>query len=103
ALVAFSAQAAACSVCACSATNQYLGILPNSKNNFAGIQYQLREFSARHDAMEGMPPETSRDFYHTAQLWGRYNLPANIQLFAFAPYIYNERYEDAGYSRTTGM
>lgn len=102
-LIAYMNNAAACGVCACSASNQYLGILPNSKSSFVGMQYQLREFKSSHDAMEGMQPETSRDFYHTAQLWGRYNPFGNVQLFAFVPYVYNERYEDAGYSRTTGL
>lgn len=93
----------ACNVCGCSASNQYLGILPNSKSSFAGVQYQYREYSGVHETIEGVEPETSMDYYHTMQLWGRYNPVRNVQLFAFVPYVYNERIENGTYSRNTGL
>lgn len=93
----------ACSVCGCSASNQYLGILPNSKSSFAGVQYQYREFQSTHETIEGASPEISKDYYHTVQLWGRYNLFRNLQLFAFVPYVYNERVENSVYSRNAGL
>lgn len=93
----------ACNVCGSSAGNQYLGILPNSKSSFAGVQYQYREFQSTHETIESAGPETSRDYYHTAQVWGRFNLFRNLQLFAFVPYVYNERVENSIYSRNTGL
>lgn len=53
--------------------------------------------------MEGMPAETSTDYYHTMQLWGRYSPYRNIQLFAFVPYVYNERIENGNFSGNTGL
>lgn len=92
----------ACTVCGCSASNQYLGVLPNSKNSFAGVQYQYREFYSKpHSSAEG--EEISHDNYHTVQLWGRYNLFNKVQLFAFVPYVLNERKESGVYSNNTGF
>lgn len=80
-----------------------MGVLPSSKSNFAGIQYQYREFSSGHHAtVEGMA-ETARDQYHTAQLWGRYNIFNYIQVFAFVPYVNNVRKEGNSYSGTKGL
>lgn len=95
----------ACSVCGCSASNQYLGILPQSKNSFVGLQYQYREFDSKHAPSVNEGAEnTSRDFYHTTQLWGRFNIAKKrIQIFAFVPFVFNERTENSVYSKNSGL
>lgn len=97
-------KATACDVCGCSASNQYLGILPQFHWNFAGLQYQYSSFSSTHPSLfEGQPSEHSRDYYNTVQLWGRYNFGRRLQAFLFLPYHYNIDHTDAGNSSTTGL
>lgn len=94
----------ACSVCGCSASNQYLGILPQSGNSFVGVQYQFRKFQSDHSAnMEEMTVTNPNDYYHTVQVWGRYTLLDRFQLFAFVPYVVNERIEGDSYKQTKGL
>jgi hypothetical protein len=97
-------QTNACTVCGCSASNQYLGILPQSKTSFVGIQYQFRAFNSMHIPEAGETiAKTSVENYHTVQIWGRYNISDRIQLFAFVPYISNERIEGGVKSNLNGL
>jgi hypothetical protein len=90
----------ACDVCGCSASNQYLGILPKANLNFIGFQYQYNSFTSDHPSLfEHQPNEHGKDYYNTFQLWGRYNVGKRLQLFAFLPYRYNVQLLDT--SRTT--
>lgn len=80
----------ACGVCGSSGGNQYLGLLPQNRQNFLSIQYQLREFTSEHPAHgESILTEHSREQYHTVQLWGRYYITNRIQILAFVPYVNN--------------
>lgn len=92
----------ACSVCGCSASNQYLGILPQHTNHFIGLQYQYRAFESTH-ADENEPSQPSKEYYQTVQLWGRYSVSKRLQLFAFVPYIYNKQHEPAANSSINGL
>ena len=97
-------QVKACDVCGCSASNQYLGILPQFQWNFAGIQYQYGSFSSTHPSLfEGKPDEHSRDYYNTFQVWGRYNIGRRFQVFLFVPYHYNIDYADSVRSASSGL
>ncbi|MBS1778844.1 MAG: hypothetical protein JST70_05940 [Bacteroidetes bacterium] len=94
----------ACNVCGCSASNQYLGILPQMANNFVGIQYQYRTFESTHEAEPGESMESvSKETYRTLQLWGRYNISKRIQAYAFVPYITNNRVEDHAKTISSGI
>ena len=94
----------ACTVCGCTATNQYLGILPQSTDNFVGIQYQYRYFNSTHDELDAAGKKiASTEYYNTVQLWGKYNIGSRVQLFAFVPYVFNEVHEESITTRTKGM
>lgn len=102
-LLVTSGAANACTVCGCTASNQYLGILPQSFNNFIGIQYQYRYFNSIHDELdEHGQPLTSTERYNTMQLWGKYNI-GRVQLFAFVPYVFNEVHQESITSHTKGI
>ncbi|MBS1774011.1 MAG: hypothetical protein JST82_14225 [Bacteroidetes bacterium] len=84
----------ACNICGCSASNQYLGILPQSKSNFIGVQYQYRSFFNTHMPEAGeLNGEISKEYYHMAQVWGRYKISNRVQVFAFVPYVSNVHQE----------
>lgn len=100
----FTNYAKACTVCGCSASNQYLGILPQSKNSFVSLQYQFRAFTGIHhsEAGESGINRTTED-YHSLQLWGRHNLSKRVQLFAFIPYVINKHIENGIRSNINGI
>ena len=82
----------ACTACGCSASNQYMGLLPQMNNNFIGFQFISKGFSTNlPDDGGGDPFGLSNDNYSTFQIWGRYSINKRIQIFAFIPYIYNVR------------
>lgn len=100
-LLCAAAHSKACTVCGCTAGNQYLGILPQVGSHFAGLQYQYREFTSRH------PDEAdnafSSEYYHTMQVWGKANIGKRLRLFAFVPYVANYRKESHGTVHTSGL
>lgn len=96
AMLAVCGSVHACDVCGCSASNQYLGLLPRADLNFVGFQYQYSSFRSDHPSLfAGKPNEHSNDRYSTYQLWGRYVVRRRLQLFAFVPYRYNVQRQDS--------
>ena len=96
--------AAACDVCGCSGSNQYMGILPQFYRHFIGLQYQYRTFSSEHIPFRaGDEPEHSTEQYQTIQLMGRYYISKRIQLLAFLPYHINRKDEDGVISHSNGI
>jgi hypothetical protein len=94
----------ACDVCGCSASAQYLGVLPKAGSSFIGLQYLYNSFRSEHPSLfENRPGERTRDYYNTAQLWGRYSLGRRVQLFGFVPYRYNSQQTDTGSYTVSGM
>lgn len=79
----------ACAVCGSSASNQYLGVLPQSHKHFLSLQYQYRGFKSEHPGHGETSSSFSNEHYNTVQLWGRANLGSRVQLFGFVPYISN--------------
>lgn len=94
----------ACDVCGGSGSSQNLGILPQFKKHFIGLQYQYRSFSSVYPALsEQKPAAYSEEHYNTAQLWGRYVVSKRLQLFAFVPYQYNRRLKDGTNTDMNGI
>lgn len=97
-------QARACDVCGCSASSQFLGVLPGAEYNFAGLQYLHSDYSGFHPSLyENRPLEHSHDYYNTLQLWGRYNIAKHYQLFVFVPYQDNLHRQDSANSTNKGI
>ncbi|HRO41588.1 MAG TPA: hypothetical protein PL009_02045 [Flavipsychrobacter sp.] len=94
----------ACTVCGCSASNQYLGILPQFHKHFVGLQYQFRSFQSEHPGHElNQSSSFSNEYYSTVQAWGRFNAGKRIQLFAFVPYISNIKKENGASTAINGL
>jgi len=86
----------ACNACGCSASNQYMGLLPQTNTSFFGFQYLYRGFNAVHPDDGGtVMPGTSHEQYQTFQLWGRVNITKSLQLLAFVPYTTNTQHQIA--------
>ena len=80
----------ACDICGCAAGGNYLGILPNYKQHFAGIRYKYSHYHSVHQA-DGTFGD---DYFNTAELWGRYVPHRKVQLFGILPMQYTRRVED---------
>ncbi len=94
----------ACDLCGCSASNQYLGILPQFYRQFIGLQYQYTSFTARQASlMDPTEYERAYEFNNTYQLWGRYYIGERVQLFGFVPYHMNTGSDAGNAFRTTGI
>ncbi len=98
-----AAFASACTVCGCSASNQYLGILPQFHKHFVGLQYQHRSFQSEHPGHGEQGSTYSNEQYSTVQVWGRYNLSNRVQLFGFMPYSSNIKKESGSNTRISGL
>ena len=76
----------ACDVCGGAGTISGLGFLPNSDYHFIGLTYRARTFSTEHPKLFASEPTVSgTNTFHTAELWGRYQVNGRIQLMAFLP------------------
>lgn len=103
-LAGLTYNAVACDLCGCSASNQYLGILPQFYKQFIGLQYQYTGFTARQASlMDPAEYETAYEFNNTLQLWGRYYIGDRIQLFSFVPYHMNNGSDAGSAFKTNGI
>lgn len=94
----------ACDVCGSAAGNQFLGILPQHRQHFIGLQYQYSSFESNHPSLfDGKPDEHSQDHYQTLQAWGRFSLGKHWQVFGFVPYRFNEQLSNGVRTRTSGL
>ena len=103
-IAGISYNAYSCELCGCSASSQYLGILPEFYKQFIGVQYQYTGFTAKQPSlMNPSDYERAYEFNNTYQVWGRYYIGNKVQLFGFLPYHMNSG-SDAGTAiKTNGI
>ncbi len=88
--MALCQSAAACDLCGCAASSQYMGLLPQQYQHFIGLQYQYASFTANQPSIFDKDEiENADEYINTYQVWGRYSLSKKVQLFAFVPYHQN--------------
>lgn len=100
----FGVRTEACDICGCSAQGSSLGLLPGVTSHFVGLRYHYRAFKSEHPA-EFSPNQNdwSRDYFSTAELWGRIVLYKRLELFAFVPFNHYQvdHYAEGVYSHTS--
>lgn len=103
-VLSLSNNAVACDICGCSASGYQLGILPQYHKNFIGLRYNFRQFRSTHPLELGnVTNHTSREYYHTTELWGRWYPLKRLQLFAFVPFQYFKREEGKTVTTVSGL
>ncbi|MDX1943706.1 MAG: hypothetical protein SFU99_24275 [Saprospiraceae bacterium] len=101
-LAILSAQA--CDVCGCSIGGNYFGILPQFHGHFVGLRYQYRSFRSEHLPLFSQTETlVSHEYFHTTELWGRWNPSKKLQLFAFVPVHFMQKRETGISTRENGI
>lgn len=90
-----SGRGLACDICGCAVGGNFLGILPGFKQHFAGLRLQSRAYRSTHPSLFGNGQASgSEEGYYTAELWGRWSVRHNVQVFGFLPYHHFSRAEE---------
>ncbi len=74
----------ACDICGCASGASFTGILPQFHKNFVGTRYTYRHFRTSHPTDDGSRL-FSHDWFHTADVWGRFYAHRRVQIFAVLP------------------
>jgi hypothetical protein len=86
----------ACPYCGCGNSNFQIGILHTFSKAFVSVRYSYFHFKTDSGS------QYSRDYFHTAELWGGYNF-GKVQVMTFAPYLSIHKSGDDGTVNTTGL
>lgn len=89
----------ACDVCGCGVSGGYLGILPQFRNNFAGMRWQYLSFRSvsHHDGT------VSHEHFQDYSLWARWYPHKRWQLLATLPVRNTYRYYSDKHERVIGV
>jgi len=91
-ILAFSISSSfACDICGCGVGGNYIGILPEFHKHIFGLRYRYSSLLTHVGAGGGNTYLTSRENYHTAELWGGWNIGKKFRIMAAIPYSFNER------------
>lgn len=94
----------ACTICGCSASGFYTGVLPFQRDHLVGIRHQYRYFSSNHPVITTESPETSKDQFHTTEIWGRAQLSKRWNVMAFVPInFYSQASSTGEVHNTSGL
>jgi len=77
----------ACDICGNNPNSMYIGLLPNYSSHFIGVKHRYVRFETEHNDKQ----EYGKDVLNELNLWGRYSLSKKLQLYAFLPYLVNDR------------
>lgn len=94
--------ASACDICGCSSGSAFTGILPQFNRHFIGLRYTYRSFITTHPTTDGSRL-TSREQFHSTDLWGRFYPHKRVQLFAVLPVNHFSQTESGTKRETTGL
>lgn len=88
----------ACDICGCGVGNSYIGILPDFHKHIFGIRYRFNSLLT-HVGVDGATTYlTTKEYYHTVEAWGGWNIGKKFRIIAAVPYSFNER-ENQGFTK----
>ena len=102
-LLLLQSGAFACDICGCGVGNQYIGILPEFRKHIFGLRYRTNSMISHLGDGGSYSYMTSREHYHTMELWGGWNIGRSFRVMASLPYTWNSRLQNGTSSSKQGM
>lgn len=93
----------ACDICGCGAGSTYLGILPDFNTRIAGLRYRYNNVLTHVGPGGTNTYLTTSENYHTAELWGGWNLGKKLRVMAYIPFSYNTKVSTEERSSKSGI
>ncbi len=89
----------ACDICGCGVGGNYIGLLPDFNKRIIGLRYRYNSLQSHVGIGGSATYLTTRENFHTAELWVGWNLSKKVRLMITAPYIFAEK-TNQGITRT---
>ncbi len=86
-----SSYAQACDICGCGAGSNYLGILPDFSTRIAGLRYRYNHVLTHVGPGGSSSYLTTKEQYHTSELWGGWTFGSRVRVMASVPLSYNTK------------
>lgn len=103
-LAIVSRQSMACDVCGCATGGFFLGTMPMFHKHYVGLRWRHQSFQSHltPSLLDGSVNST-KEYFHTAELNGRFRPHERVQVVAFLPFSRNERVFDDHHETQHGM
>lgn len=89
----------ACDICGCGVGGNYIGLLPDFNKRILGLRYRYNSLQSHVGTGGSATYLTTRENFHTAELWAGWNLTKRVRLMLSAPFIFTEK-TNQGITRT---
>jgi hypothetical protein len=93
----------ACDICGCGVGNSYIGILPDFSKHIFGVRYRYNSMLTHVGVGGATTYLTAKEYYHTAEAWGGWNITDKVRVMASVPYSFNKRQNSEGTLSKNGM
>ncbi len=95
--------AQACDICGCGAGSTYLGILPDFNTRIIGLRYRFNDVLTHVGPGGSSSYLTTKEQYHTAELWGGWTFGNRFRLMVSVPLSYNTKKSQEEDASKTGL
>lgn len=92
----------ACDICGCGAGSTYLGVLPDFSTRIIGLRYRYNNLLTHVGPGGSNSYLTTREQYHTAELWGGWTFGQRFRIMASVPLSYNTKSSQEKNASKTG-
>lgn len=102
-LLFFTVPVFACDICGCGAGSYYIGILPEFNKKITGIRYRYNSLKTHIGAGGQTSYLTTRETFHTAEIWGGWNISRKFRVMGYLPVNFNEKKNQESTASKTGL
>lgn len=93
----------ACDICGCGVGGNYIGILPDFNKKIAGLRYRYNNLQTHVGPGGATTYLTTREIFHTAEIWGGWNIRRNFRIMVTLPYNFTEKTNQAVTKNKSGL
>ena len=99
----FAVPVFACDICGCGVGSYYIGILPEFNKKIIGIRYRYNSLRTHIGAGGQTSYLTTRETFHTAELWGGWNISKKFRIMGYIPVSFNQKKNQEATTSKTGL